>query len=856
MKNIPTVYAVFLLLLLASTACHMVKDKQQAGTDDSGGEFIVPGGIWKDTDGNVINAHGGGILYHKGVYYWYGEFKGDSTYRLDWVTSWECWRADAGGVSCYSSRDLAKWKFEGLVLPCTPEDTASELHPSQVIERPKVIYNEKTRKFVMWMHIESPDYEKAHAGVAVCNTPTGQFTYLGSFKPNGMDSRDQTIFKDGDGRAYQVCSSDWNRTMVVSLLTDDYTQPSGVFTRNFINRSREAPAVFRHQGRYYMITSGCTGWDPNAAEYAVADSMLGEWTACGNPCAGKDADSTFHAQSTFVFNAGGGEDHFIAMFDRWKKRNLIDSRYVWLPLIFESGRPVIRWQDSFNINPFNINLACTEQIVQSGNYYFDPKNGDDRNTGSSPDQAFKSLAMIRELSFGPGDSILLKSGTVFHDQLFASCQGAPDRPIVIGKYGGEAKPHIKGDGLLMQAVHILNSEYIELRDLEVSNKGERPVAGLKGVLVELRNYGTARETTIDDLYIHDVLGTLKKEKNKGGTALMLRNYRDGGKDSISSCFDGLTVQNCLIRDCQRNGIIMAGNWIRAAWNPSHGVVIRNNILEGVPGDGIVPVACQGPLVEYNVMRNCPAVLPATEACDGIWPWSCDDAVIQYNIVSDHHSQVDGYAYDSDWNSNNSLFQYNLSFNNDGGFLLVCNSGGWPEDWSTGNKGTIVRYNISINDGIRDYIVEDREDYYSPVIHMTGPTLNTRIEKNLIYVFKKKKAAIDRTILSMTDWRGYPDSTFFNDNYIYVAEKNVAVDPQRSTNNFFEGNLYLGDLQAPGRGFSKYSGNFESSMWYDGHDPHWNKLLDFVRDKKIEINGRQIPVPDVIGYKEVVLNDPE
>ena len=101
-----------------------------------GKDIVTPGSIWKDTDGNPINAHGGGILYHEGTYYWYGEFKGDSTYRLDWVKTWECWRAEAGGVACYSSKNLTDWKFEGKVLPTVDDDPTSDLHPSQVIERP------------------------------------------------------------------------------------------------------------------------------------------------------------------------------------------------------------------------------------------------------------------------------------------------------------------------------------------------------------------------------------------------------------------------------------------------------------------------------------------------------------------------------------------------------------------------------------------------------------------------------------------------------------------------------------------------------------------------------------------------
>ncbi len=312
--------------------------------------YIEQGTQWLDTNGKVINAHGGGILFYNGVYYWYGEYKGDSTYRLEWVKTWECWRADAGGVSCYSSHNLVNWKFEGIVLPVNRNDSTSELHPSQVIERPKVIYNDKTGKFVMWMHIESPDYEKAHAGVALSNSPTGEFTYLGSFKPNGADSRDQTIFKDEDGKAYQVASSEWNNTLYINELTDDYIKPNGVYKRIFIGLSREAPAIFKYNQHYYLITSGCTGWDANTAEYAMADSMMGDWKIMGNPCTGANAEKTFFAQSTFVLPVEGKKSKFIALFDRWNKTDLDDSRYIWLPVQLHGDSIEIAWQEKWKIN--------------------------------------------------------------------------------------------------------------------------------------------------------------------------------------------------------------------------------------------------------------------------------------------------------------------------------------------------------------------------------------------------------------------------------------------------------------------------------------------------------------------------
>lgn len=329
---------------LFTCVCAMIPQQAAAQKHKS----ITQYAVWLDTDGKAINAHGGGILYHKGRYYWYGEFKKGRTILPDWAT-WECYRTDVTGVSCYSSKDLLNWKFEGIVLPSVKDDPNHDLHTSKVLERPKVIYNQKTKKFVMWMHVESADYSKACAGVAVSDKPTGPFVYQGSFRPNGQMSRDQTVFVDEDGKAYQFCSSENNQTLYISLLTDDYLKPSGRFTRNFIGMAREAPAVFKHEGKYYMISSGCTGWDPNQAELAVADSIMGPWTVIGNPCTGKDADKTFYAQSTYVQPVMGKKNAYIAMFDRWNKKNLEDSRYVWLPItVGADGSLTIPWQETWS----------------------------------------------------------------------------------------------------------------------------------------------------------------------------------------------------------------------------------------------------------------------------------------------------------------------------------------------------------------------------------------------------------------------------------------------------------------------------------------------------------------------------
>jgi hypothetical protein len=341
------------------------------------GKAIVPGEVWLDTDGQPINAHGGGVLYHEGVYYWYGEIKNGQTYLPKVNEKWGGTRVLNGGVSCYSSTNLYDWKKEGVVLPADTKDPDSDLACENVLERPKVIYNRKTGKFVMWFHQDSPNYAAARSGVAVSDTPTGPFKYLGSFRPDagvwpvnatpedkrpgatnfmardfagGQMARDMTLFVDDDGRAYQFYASENNATMHVSLLSDDYLHSAGKYARIFIGRSTEAPAVFKCDGKYYLYGSGCTGWEPNTARSAVATNIFGPWTELGNPCRGEGADTTYGCQSTFVLPVAARTNQFIAMFDRWQKWDLKNSRYVWLPVEFnQDNQPLVRWRERWTL---------------------------------------------------------------------------------------------------------------------------------------------------------------------------------------------------------------------------------------------------------------------------------------------------------------------------------------------------------------------------------------------------------------------------------------------------------------------------------------------------------------------------
>lgn len=349
---------------------------------------IIPGCTWLDDKGEQINAHGGGILYDKGTYYWFGENKSDTTSHA------------YAGVSCYSSSDLIKWKNEGIAMAVMPEESYSDIEAGCTLERPKVVYNRKTGKYVMWFHLElkGKGYAAARSGVAVSDQVTGPYRFLYSgrccagywpenmsekqrrasesqtdfaewWTPEWMEAvkegmfarrdfrggqmaRDMTVFVDDDGKAYHIYSSEENLTLHIAELTDDYLGHTGRYIRLFPGGHNEAPAICKKDSVYYMITSGCTGWAPNEARLFTASSIWGPWIQHPNPCRGEEAELTFRSQSTYILPVEGKSDAFIFMADRWNPDKLSDSRYIWLPLQFENGLPVLKWMNSWNLDFF------------------------------------------------------------------------------------------------------------------------------------------------------------------------------------------------------------------------------------------------------------------------------------------------------------------------------------------------------------------------------------------------------------------------------------------------------------------------------------------------------------------------
>lgn len=296
------------------------------------------GFIWQDTDGNDIQAHGGSMLEHNGVYYWYGE-----------SYTWYNGSCINDGFRCYSSTDLMNWKNEGKIIDVLMQRHWSEhdLYYKNVLQRPSVIYNKPNGKFVLYFHMDDPEYLKASVGIAISDTPTGIFRYLGSYKPHNRASHDMTLFQDDDGRVYLFTSSDHNRSLRAVRLSDDCLDcwNYSIVCPEIPNvATREAPVVIKKENKYYLFSSQCTGWAPNAALCMETEDISGVWKMLGNPCVGKDSEKTFHGQGAFAFSHGG-KQYFAA--DRWNSEDLTRSGYIWLEIEFENDVPKIRWNDDF-----------------------------------------------------------------------------------------------------------------------------------------------------------------------------------------------------------------------------------------------------------------------------------------------------------------------------------------------------------------------------------------------------------------------------------------------------------------------------------------------------------------------------
>lgn len=300
---------------------------------------------WLDTDGNTINVSDGGILFVDGKYYWYGM----ALRPLPAAGKGEGGQTTKTGVAMYSSIDLYNWDYEGIILSCSnnPDD---ELYGPMRFERPKIVYNDKTKQFVLWCHyVKYPGDHgfisgTAEAGVASCSVINGEYQWHGHTRP--IDDigfvRDCTVYKDIDGSAYFIYDREVNsehrwdaksdRCQHIVKLADDYLSFTEEYRRIDVAFWREAASIFHYNGYYFMITSGLTSWEANPAKYYRANNLFGPWSEMGDPCVDDVLGTTFHSQSTYIFQVEGQEGMFVHMLERHNTSNFERCSYIWLPI--------------------------------------------------------------------------------------------------------------------------------------------------------------------------------------------------------------------------------------------------------------------------------------------------------------------------------------------------------------------------------------------------------------------------------------------------------------------------------------------------------------------------------------------
>lgn len=342
---------------------------------------IKPGKPWLDTNGNRIQAHGGSVIFIDGVYYWYGENK-EKTTGVDDIWHW--------GVRCYASTDLCNWEDKGIIIPPETDNPMSSLHPHSKMDRPHIIYNRNTGKYVCWLKIMNNDGTQTQT-ILTADKFLGPYTKVREgLLPLGMSGGDFDLAVAPDGKAYYYFERVHSETICADL-TNDYTDVTGYYSTHFPHPGppyvREATAHFVRHGKHYLLTSGTTGYLPNPSEIAVADSWHGPYTVLGNPHRHDKTETSFHSQISSVLKVEGKKDLYIACADRWLPNEMardykgygrafenlfikglklpedaehfVDisantsiADYVWLPLKFEGDMVYIDWFDEWNIDDF------------------------------------------------------------------------------------------------------------------------------------------------------------------------------------------------------------------------------------------------------------------------------------------------------------------------------------------------------------------------------------------------------------------------------------------------------------------------------------------------------------------------
>ncbi|MBR4500319.1 MAG: family 43 glycosylhydrolase [Clostridia bacterium] len=349
---------------------------------------FYPGREWPDTSGKPIQAHGGSIIAVDGVFYWYGENK-EKTDGKNGIWHW--------GVRCYRSRDLYNWEDCGLIIPPDEEDEDSPLHPSSMMDRPHILYNRRTKKYVCWLKIMERNGEQTET-VLTAKDILGPYVMVRQgLRPLGMSAGDFDLASAPDGKGYYFFERVHSETIIADL-TESYTNVTGYYSTHFPHTQppfvREATAHFIRRGKHYLVTSGTTGYLPNPSQIAVADSWHGPYRVLGDPHPGDGSQTSFHSQITSVFKVPGKKDLFIALADRWapdymhlryqdygewfrlrfteertreeearmaelqkllppdSAMDTSKARYVWLPFRFDGDKGILDWREQWSLDEF------------------------------------------------------------------------------------------------------------------------------------------------------------------------------------------------------------------------------------------------------------------------------------------------------------------------------------------------------------------------------------------------------------------------------------------------------------------------------------------------------------------------
>lgn len=343
---------------------------------------IRPGETWRDTNGNPIQAHAGSVLYEDGVFYWYGENK-EFTEPGSPIWHW--------GVRLYSSADLVNWDDRGLIIPPTPKDLDSPLHPEKMMDRPHIIKDPESGQYICWVKIMGEGLTQ-RSTILVADQLLGPYRIaVADYKPLGMNAGDFDLVLDPvDGKGYYYFER-VHSELICADLSCDYRSVTGYYSTHFPQPSppevREAPAYFRRGAKHYLITSGTSGYFPNPSQVAMADSYHGPWTVLGDPHPSDPSATSFRTQISSVFRHPLKRDLYIALGDRWlpeispedsnkteyyrqlfngdsapteaaeasvqHESDLRNARYVWLPIVFDGDVPRIEWQDAWSPEEFD-----------------------------------------------------------------------------------------------------------------------------------------------------------------------------------------------------------------------------------------------------------------------------------------------------------------------------------------------------------------------------------------------------------------------------------------------------------------------------------------------------------------------